>query len=104
MATRLAGEDLVNDVQKVEQRYQELNLAAAATPVVKTGPGVLHAIIVNATIAGTITLYDSTTASGTKMATLKASIGENTYRYICTFLAGLTIVLAAASDVTVVYR
>ncbi len=104
LGERIAGEDLVNDVQKVEERFQPTNLTAAATTVIKTGAGVLHSIVINATAAGSITLYDNTAASGVKIGTLKASIGENTYTYNGTFSTGLTVVLAAASDVTVMWR
>lgn len=98
---KIAGEDLVNDVQKVEQRFQYANLTAAA---VKTGAGVLHAIVVNSTAAGTISVFDNSAASGTTIATLKASIGEASYRFDAAFATGLTVVLAGASNVTIVYR
>lgn len=80
------------------------NIATATTTIVKTGAGVLHKIVVNTTAAGAITVYDNKAASGTKIATLKASIAEGTYTYDASFTTGLTIVTAAASDITVTYR
>lgn len=80
-----------------------VNITSATTTVVKTSAGVLHKIIVNATSASSITVYDSTAASGTKIATLKASVAEQTFDYDAQFLTGLTIV-SGASDITVVYR
>lgn len=79
------------------------NIAAAATTVVKPGPGVLASITVNTTAAGAITVYDNTAASDTKIATLKASVTEGCYHYNCVFSTGLTIVTAAASDITVTF-
>jgi hypothetical protein len=70
---------------------------------VKLGPGILKSITVNTTAAGSITVYDNTAASGTKIGTLKASVAEGTYQYDAYFAIGLTVVTAAASDITVVY-
>jgi hypothetical protein len=42
-----------------------------------------------------------TAASGTKIATFKASVGEGTYSFNVKFKTGLTIVTAAASNITV---
>lgn len=83
--------------------FNPLNIASATTTVVKSGSGHLHSIVVNATAAGTITIYDNTAASGTKLGTLKTSIVEGTYLYDCQFSTGLTIVTGAASDITVTY-
>ena len=64
-----------------------------------TGPGELFAIVVNTTAAGAVTVSDS---AGT-IATLKASIAENTYYYEVAVSGYLKISLAAASDITVVH-
>lgn len=66
---------------------------------VAEGSGVLHAIVVNTTAAGSITLADS---SGT-IAVLKASIAEGTYTYDVAFSGYLRCELAGASDVTVIH-
>jgi hypothetical protein len=83
--------------------YSFRNISTATTTTVKTGAGTLHSIVVNTTGAGSVTVYDNTAASGTKIATLKASIVEGTYLFDVAFATGLTIVTAAASDVTVTY-
>lgn len=80
------------------------NIATATTTTVKTGRGILGSIIVNTTAAGTITVYDSATATGTKLATFKASVVEGTYTFNCFFLTGLTVVTGGASDITVTYQ
>lgn len=81
-----------------------LNIATNTTTTVKSGSGYLKRITVNTTAAGTITIYDNTAASGTKIGILKSSVAEGTYEYGGRFAIGLTIVTAAASDITVVYQ
>ena len=80
------------------------NIASATTTTVKSGRGVLKAIIINTTAAGAITIYDNTSAAGTKIATIKASVVEQEFDYNCRFMTGLTIVTAAASDITVIWE
>lgn len=107
-----AGEDLANDVTKVEQRfsYQNITAAAPTTTVVKTGVGVLHAIVINKTAAtGVITVYDNTAGSGTVIATITQPAAvlasQEVITYDCSFTTGLTLVTAtAAQDITVIYR
>ena len=79
------------------------NITSANTYVLASRPGTLKRIVVNATAAGTITVYDNTSAAGTKLATLKSSIAEGTYTYECHFNTGLTVVTGAASDITVIW-
>jgi bifunctional ADP-heptose synthase (sugar kinase/adenylyltransferase) len=99
-----AGEDVSADVQKVEQRFGYRNITTATTTLVKTGVGMLHSITVGATAAGAITIYDNTSAAGNIIGTLAASVAERTYTYDVAFAVGLTIVTAAASNITVSYR
>ena len=66
--TRLdAGEDLTNDVQKVEQRFSSTR--CTADTLVKSGAGFLHTISIAPTTAaptaGLVTIYDNTAESGT---------------------------------------
>ena len=70
--------------------------------VVSSGPCVLGTVTINTTAAGTITIYDNTAASGTKIATIAASpvIGSN-FVYNVKCRTGLTVVTAAATDCTV---
>lgn len=98
------AEDNAVGVLKVEERFSYSNITSATTTTVKSGAGFLHCITVNTTAAGAITVYDNTAGSGTKIGTLKSSIAENTYYFDVSFGTGLTIVTAAASDITVSYR
>lgn len=86
-----------------------LNIAAAATTVVKTGAGILRKITVNkAILSGVITVYDNTAASGPKIATITnpaVLLQSNfTLSYDVAFANGLTVVTSAADDITVVYE
>jgi hypothetical protein len=80
------------------------NITTATTTTVKSGAGILRAIWINTTVASTITIFDNTAASGTKIGILKASIAEGGYLKNIKFQVGLTIVTAGAGDVTVVWE
>jgi hypothetical protein len=92
-----AGEDVVNDVQKVETRGANINILTATTSVVKSGPGHLNSLFAVGGTMGNVTIYDNTAASGTVLwgpgtPAAGARIAEN-----IEFAVGLTIVTAAAS-------
>lgn len=76
-----------------------ISVGCAAVAIAVEGAGNLHAVIVNTTAAGTVTLAD---AAGT-IGVLKASIAEHNYVYDVAFSGFLSVVLAAASDITVVH-
>lgn len=78
-------------------------ISTATTTQVKTGPGVLHSIVVGETSAGAISIIDNTSGSTVNIGTLKASIAEGTYYFNCAFSAGLRIITAGASKITVVW-
>lgn len=104
LATRIAGEDIVNDVLKVEPRYSYAYISTATTTQVKSGAGYLYAITVNTTAAGAISIIDNTSGSTVNIGSLKASVVEGTYFYNIPFGTGLRIITAGASDITVIYR
>jgi len=111
LADQIAGEDLVADVIKVEQRYGYSNITTVATTTVKSGAGFLHNLVINTPVAtSVITIYDNTAASGTKIATitLPATItnqGPIVIPYNVSFNTGLTIsTTVAASDLTAAFR
>src|SRR5262245_1014847 len=87
----------------VSEAHSFSNITSATTTAVKSGAGVLRRLTINTTAAGAITIYDNTAASGTKIATLPSSAVVGSYEYGIKFTTGLTIVTAAASDVTVAY-
>lgn len=87
--------------------YSFSNLAANATTTVKSGAGLLRSITINTKGASsnTITVYDNTAASGTKIATIDSTVTYGTLLYDLSFATGLTIIIATgtAPDITVSY-
>ena len=71
-------------------------VGCGARVVAAEGSGVFHAVNINTTAAGAVTVKDSL---GT-IATLKTSVAEGSYVYDVRFAGFLELVLAAASDVT----
>lgn len=104
MDSRLAGEDTVNDVMKVENRNSYHYMTAAGTTTLKSTAGFLHAITIGATTAAAVLVYDSAGTSATIAAQLKASIAENTYFFDVATSNGLTIACAGTPTLTVSYR
>jgi hypothetical protein len=87
--------------------YQNITLAAPTTTVLKSSQGFLHTVCVNTPAAtGTITMYDNTAASGTKIGTITSYASlPKCFTYDVAFWNGLTIVTAtAAQDITVTFR
>lgn len=82
------------------------NITTATTTAVKASAGVLERITVNTAGAGsTLTIYDNTAASGTKVGTwTTAAQGSFTINVACA--TGITCVTASGTpaDITVVYR
>ena len=115
MAARL---DSTNDsITNYPYGHSTTNITTNTTTTCKTGAGVLKAIKINnpalLTVANlTLTIYDNTAASGTKIGTITVPFGGTTYlpfniNYDCAFTTGLTIVTAGptvTADVTVEWR
>lgn len=87
-----------------------LNIVGNTTTVVKSGAGVLVGLTYNNGSGATvITLYDNTSAAGTKLGTISlgaAALTGTTQMWGVFFSTGLTIVTAgpASNDHTVIYR
>lgn len=84
------------------------NITTSTTTTVKSGAGVLHLVNINAdgTVASAVTVYDSLTGSGTKIATINSLALSGAFVYDIAFTTGLTIVTTGtqAPDVTVSWR
>ncbi len=108
LATLLAGEDLTNNVMKVEQRFSFASYSTAqAATVVKSGTGFLHTVTILGGTAGAITVWDNTAGSGTTI--LPAFTPGNvtvpvTITLDVSFATGLTITTAAATVIALSYR
>ena len=112
LATALAGEDLDNDVIKVEQRYSHHYQAApSANVVVKAAAGFLHKIILGAWVTnGVIEVSDNAsdgdgnimlkiTAAATNIDGFPKEIEIN-----ASMAAGITADIVGFTDVTFIYR
>jgi len=110
LAETIAGEDVLNDVLRVEQRYTFTNITGQATTVVKSGAGHLHSLVINTAAAnGVIRCRDNTSDTGTLIfqVTQPAALLQSqvVMLYDVSFSVGLTCVTATASqDITMVYR
>jgi len=110
LATTLAGEDVVNDVLKVEQRFAPINVSADT--LVKSGPGQLHLMTCSSdatATAGSIILYDNTAESGTVLHTFTVAAAYYqpfTIWFDVSFSVGLYVGYTTTADVncTVSYR
>ena len=86
--------------------FKYTNITGQAATTIKSGSGVLHTICVNTAAATeTITIYDNTAGSGTKIGTATVYASTNPcLTYDVNFATGLTLVTAtASSDLTVSY-
>jgi hypothetical protein len=91
-----------NLVASASNKYS--NVTTATTTVVKSGSGILERIIINTGAStSTITVYDNTAGSGTKIATA-ATTAQGVLIYGCRFGTGLTVITSSTADITVVYR
>ena len=88
---------------EIVEKADFANIATATTTLVKSGAGSLASITVNGGTMGSITVYDSLTAAGTKIATVAAPVAGMVLPYGVRFKTGLTIVTAEATDLTVSY-
>lgn len=97
-----------NGAQQVEQKNSFNHISTSTTTAVALVPGVLHSISVNTkgTVASTITVYDSLSASGSIIAVIDSLNLAGTTIFDVAFTIGLTIVTTGtvAPDVTVSYR
>lgn len=107
----MAGEDVSLDVMKVEQRFAYSQVTADTA--VKSAPGFLHALTFAQTdaapTAGTITVYDNTAESGTKIFEWNLTTAvfmPFTVTIDASFATGLYVGFATTADVqvTVSYR
>jgi len=82
-------------------RFNFKNLAGAADTLVQKSRGTLHNVVINTTAASGIVIYDGTSNTGTKIATIAASpaIGS-CFRYDAEFSNGLFVSVGGASDIT----
>ena len=96
--------DSQTKVEEPAYSFKNITDTTTASALVKNGAGFLKAVIVNNTAAGAVIVVDGTTGAGTKIATLKSSVVENTYWYNANVATGIYVRPAAVGDYTVIYR
>jgi hypothetical protein len=91
---------------KLETETQSVYVASNTTTVCKRSAGKLTRITVGGVAAGTVTVYDNVSATGTAIAllTMQANHLPFTADFGIPFHTGLTVVTSAASNITVVYE
>lgn len=102
-----AGEDIVNDVMKTEQRFAYSGNKTADTAV-KAAPGFVHQMVCIGTdaaaTAGTIILYDNTAESGTVIFSWAVQAAAYAQPVVIpldvTFAVGLYLGFTTTADVT----
>jgi len=101
---KAAGEDLTNDVVKVENRGSYFNISTATTTTVKSTAGHVNKIRVIGGTLGAVTIYDNTAASGTVILPSVTPVADGVLLEDIDFATGLTIVTAAATVIAGSYR
>lgn len=108
LGTLIAGEDLTNDVLKNEQRFSYANISTAVGTAVKSAAGFLHGITINnAGTAWEVDVYDGTSSSGTKIASIRSATVPTELLFNVVMGTGIfvdTVKGTAVGDLTVRYR
>lgn len=88
---------------QLRDNYQYAYIDSATTTQVDSGQGQLVRIIIGEDAAGAISIIDGTSGSTVNLATLEASAPVGVYEFGIQYAAGLRIITAAATKITVVY-
>lgn len=86
-------------------RTRFITLNAAATTVIKRGPGTLRRVIINTTggLGASLSIFDNTAGSGTSMGVSNTGTIGN-FEFDLEFNIGLTVVIAGTPNITFVYE
>lgn len=110
LADKIAGEDLTNDVMKVET--QNTGYVTSTSPgtqnAIKSGAGLLHSVTISSPKAtGIVYIYDALTAAGTPIATITTTVTSTpfTLTYDKIFATGLSVKTEGqAQNISISYR
>jgi len=94
----------VGNMQQTIEAYQYVNITAADNTIVKAGPGILKRIMVNGGTLDAVVVYDNTVAAGTIIATFTPAAAGEVYEYGVYCANGISLNLADATNLTVVYK
>jgi len=104
LKSKLAGEDLTNDIIKIRDNATYTNISASA--LIKTGAGVLKGIVVNSHTSGTLKLWDNTSAATTVIFnTITFAAGPNFIKLPAVeFSTGLYATIGGTADITLLWK
>ena len=105
MTTKIAGEDITNDIIKIRDNATYTNLSASA--LIKTGAGVIKGIVVNSHSSGTLKLWDNTSAATTVIfntITFAAGSGIVLNLPAVEFSTGLYATIGGTADITILWK
>lgn len=104
MTTKIAGEDITNDIIKIRDNATYTNLSASA--LIKTGAGVIKGIVVNSNTAGTLKLWDNTSAATTVIFnTYTFAAGSSVINLPAVeFSTGLFATIGGTADITILWK
>ena len=104
LGTKIAGEDLTNDILKIRDNATYTNITASA--LIKTGAGVLKGIVVNSHTSGTLKLWDNTSAATTVIFnTITFAAGPNFISLPAVeFSTGLYATIGGTADITLLWK
>jgi ABC-type nitrate/sulfonate/bicarbonate transport system permease component len=75
----------------------------SASGLVRPGPGAVVNILVNSSTSGTLTLWDNTSATGTKITNATVLTAGSTLSLYATFNTGLFATIGGTADITIMY-
>ena len=105
MTTKIAGEDITNDIIKIRDNATYTNLSASA--LIKTGAGVIKGIVVNPHSSGTLKLWDNTSGATTVIfntITFAAGSGIVLNLPAVEFSTGLYATIGGTADITILWK
>jgi hypothetical protein len=106
LGTKIAGEDLTNDVLNTREPMTYTNLSASA--LIKTGAGVVSGFIVNSHSSGTLKLWDNTSAATTVLTnTITFAAGSGivvNFGKDIQFSTGLYATIGGTADITIFWK
>lgn len=99
LGTAIAGENLNSNRIETAHPATPTRITSATTTTARSGAGILHTILVEAALTGTVTIYDNTAGSGTVLAILPIGFAAGAYTLDIAFGTGCTLVTSAADRV-----
>lgn len=91
-----------NFVGNVAEAYSYSQISASAA--VKSSAGTLGGFIVSSSASGTVTIYDNTAGSGTKILDTMSVTAGNAYPIPASFSTGCYVSISGTASITVFYR